>query len=212
MMSKKYSIAEFSKYLDERRNVCEPKLEIPKEKLYYRENLGNIIDFWDYLSTKSIDSKNVNDIYKSIKEDIRELDLIIFKKIIFVLQQTNAFELEELDYKLDYDLFEGVITEEERNKMMNDFKGLDFDVLGINYEYNRGFCNDRSLGIYNVYKHMYEYKCYNMNDEDKVFILDIFNEYDVILRYIFEVHKNVTNLEYIDAIKEFEDLCKKDII
>ena len=111
---------------------------------------------------------------------------------------------------LDYDLHECTITEEQYEKLSSEPIKCDFESLGINDAYNEGLFESKKLGMYNVYRGLYENKCYNMNDEG--LLLNTFTQYEKILYKIFSRYSRHINMNTFNAVSRFEELFKNNLI
>lgn len=150
------------------------------------------------------------EIFTEILRDVEELDKAMCRQMIANIQTKTAYEYEERDYMLDYDLHEGAITEEQYEKLSSEPIECNFETLGIDDAYNEGLFNSSKLGMYNVYKGLYENKCYNMNDEG--LLLNTFTQYEKILYEIFSRYSKRINMNTFNAISRFEELFKNNLI
>ena len=150
------------------------------------------------------------EIFTEILRDVEELDKAMCRQMIANIQTKTAYEYEERDYALDHDLYKGVITEEDFVELSSKPIEYDFKFLGIDNTYNEGLFGSGSLGMYAVYRGLYQNKCYNINDE--YFLLNTFNRYEKILDKIFDKYSQFTNMNSFDSMKRFEELFKNNLI
>ena len=164
---------------------------------------------------KSLENKKVEggteiEIFTQIEKDIEKLDQAVYNQIVAEIQLVIAHEYEERDYILDSALHEGAITEEDFERFSSEPIEYDFEYLGISDTYDEGLFGSGSLGMYAVYRGLYQNKCYNINDE--YFLLNTFNRYEKILDKIFDKYSQFTNMNSFDSMKRFEELFKNNLI
>lgn len=161
-------------------------------------------------------------VFEQIFKEVERLDNYILIKILEMLDYRMQDCCEERYYEIE-DLFtpeelnkpdEDVIGDYmKKNPCPNEGKCFNFkDYLGIDYEFSEGLFGSGKLGIYNVNRHAYENKNYNMNDDDRYTFRYEFDKYEKSLESIFKKYEKVTGLDYYSIIGEFEEMFKNSLV